>query len=181
MRKLSLALVLSSAFLFACTTSSNSQYYSSMNDSSQNNHSNSYRVIKTKQYSILVNDNWETYSRREDLVPSHLALSKNDNISNITISTSYVNRPMDQLCNLASKALIADQSTLIEEPYVKNNICHIRANEQNKEHGLVFSLYQNVMYAIHYNGNKKEIVDIMKTLKGNDKFEKLAQDIAKLH
>lgn len=170
MKSIKYLVVLLSGIINACA---NSHAFEDKSLDSVNE--NSYKSVNTPEYTISYDQSWEVFSNEDKSFPYHTSLI-NDDGSIVTFATARTYRDSKDNCNLSKSNLVDDKNNIIsDQSSFKNNLCIIKAKENNKDIGLYQITYEatHELYTIYYEGNFNTVQKLLKNLEGSEKFKAL--------
>lgn len=136
----------------------------------------SYEKIQTSAYEITFPSTWVLRSQRLEAQTMHTTIMSTEDKSIITLSIANSYRTFIDNCKLSASNLVNDKNSLLKSyPTMNNNLCIIKAFENNKDYGMLQKTFENEhkLYSIYYEGNFNKIKPILDTIRGNAKFMSL--------
>lgn len=133
------------------------------------------QFYQTKYFALGIPEGWKVVAFNNLDLDSYLSVQSLDRSSTITIRVRSSTNTVEESCELAKSAFLANDAHFINEPGVKFGTCTVEAEENGKSNVLWLRNYNddNSSYSINIAGPMEKAGEILRYLVGNEKMMQL--------
>lgn len=173
-----LPLTFCAAFLTACSTTGSipaDQQNDFMDASAVELFKTVPEFYQTKYFALGIPEGWKVLNFDDQPLDSFLSVQSVDHSTTITIRVRSTTNTIEQSCELAKSAFLANDATFTQEPSVQYGTCIVEAKENDKPQVLWLRNYDddNSSYSITISGPMEKAGEVLGYLVGNEKMMQL--------
>lgn len=130
---------------------------------------------QTKYFALGIPEGWKVVSFSDQELDTFLSVQSLDHAATITLRVRTTTNTVEESCELAKSAYVANDAKFIQEPSVRFGTCVIEAQENEKSNVLWLRNYNddNSSYSINIIGPMEKAGEILSYLVGNEKMMQL--------
>lgn len=161
--------------LSACSSSTavtESEQKSFMDESAYELFKQVPNYYKTEYFALGIPEGWQVVTFNDQHLDSNISVQSQDRSAMVTIRVRSTQHSIEESCELAKNAYLANEANFIREPGVQFGTCIVEAEENGKSEILWLRNYDDdaSSYSIAISGPMEKATEVLTYLIGNEKM-----------